>query len=649
MPIMRNIAIKHKLILIIMLTCISALLLAGTAFIVWEWSSLRQAIVQNLSTQAAMIADNCKAALAFKDIEDAKGTLKALHVEPSIVFGGVYTGSGEYFAGYYRDRIDSSVRPSELKKAGYCFEGGFLTVYKPIILDEETIGTVCLRSDLRPMSVMLKRNAGIIIAVVLIVSLIAYLVSLRLQRIISGPILSLAKITKAVSEEKDYSTRAIKHSNDEVGLLIDAFNEMLEQIQQRDMELVDAKGKLEVRVEERTAELTTTNKQLTQEITVRKEAEKQLRKAEEKYRMQFEGALDAIFVGDAVTGVLIDCNPAATKMIGWEKSELIGKHQRILHPPEKIEKGFSKTFKLHSNNEQGQTLETQVITKSGEIKDVAIKASLIEIGGKKVLQGVFRDITENKKAEQRQAQLLEQLGKANKELKDFAYVVSHDLKAPLRGINTLVNWILTDYADKFDQEGKEHMALLSRRAERMHNLIDGILQYSRVGRVQEEKVQVNLNELVRDVVDMVAAPENITITVGNELPTIECEETRIAQLFQNLLSNAVKYMDKPQGKVEIGCVEENGSWIFNVADNGPGIEEKHFDRIFQMFQTLSPRDEFESTGVGLALVKKIVELYGGKIWVESKVGEGSTFLFKLSKQRMAVKNSKPKTDAVTRR
>jgi two-component system sensor kinase FixL len=648
MPIMRNMAIKYKLILIIMLTCTAALLLAGTAFIVWEWSSLRQAIVQNLSTQAAMIADNCKAALAFKDAEDAKGTLKALHVEPSIVYGGVYTSSGEYFAGYYRDRIDSSIRPSELKKTGYCFEGDFLTVYKPIILDEETIGTVCLRSDLRPMHVMLKRNAGIIFAAVLIISSIAYLVSLRLQRIISRPILSLAKITKLVSEGKDYSTRAVKYSNDEVGLLIDAFNEMLEQIQRRDMELVDAKGKLEVRVEERTSELTAANKQLTQEITVRKEAEKQLRKAEEKYRMQFEGALDAIFVGDAVTGIILDCNPAATKLIGWEKSELIGKHQQMLHPPEQNENGFSKTFKQHLNDKQGHTLETQVITKSGEIKDIAIKANLIEIGGKKVLQGIFRDITENKKAQQRQAQLLEQLGKANKELKDFAYVVSHDLKAPLRGINTLVNWILTDYADKFDQKGKEHMTLLSRRAERMHNLIDGILQYSRVGRVQEEKVQVNLNELVKEAIDMIAAPENIAITVENELPTIECEETRIAQVFQNLLSNAVKYIDKPQGKIQIGCAEENGSWIFSVADNGPGIEEKYFDRIFQMFQTLSRRDEFESTGVGLALVKKIIELYGGRVWIESKVGEGSTFLFKLSKQRLAVKNAQPQTDAVAR-
>ncbi len=639
MPFIQNLTIKHKLILIIMLTCIAALLLTGTAFIVWEWGSLRQALVQNLSTQAAMIADNCKAALVFKDVEDTKGTLRALHVEPSIVFGGVYTSKGKYFAGYYRDRADVNLHPSQLKNSGYYFENDYLTVFKPIILDAEIIGTVCLRSDLRPMYVMLNRNAGIMFAVILIVSLIISFVSLRLQRIISGPILSLAEVTKDVSEKKDYSTRAIKYSNDEVGLLIDAFNEMLEQIQRRDIELVEAKEKLEVRVEERTAELTTANKQLTQEIAVRKEAEEQLRKTEEKYRTQFEGALDAIFVADAETGVIVDCNPAATKLVCRDKSELIGKHQRIIHPTGNIEGGFSKTFKQHLNIKIGQSLETQIITKNGELRDVAIKATLLEIAGKKILQGIFRDVTESKNAERRQVQLLRQLEKTNQELKDFAYIVSHDLKAPLRGIHTLANWISTDYGDKFDEDGKEQLSLLSCRVDRMHNLIDGILQYSRVGHVREEKTQINLNELVPTIIDMLAPPENITITVENELPVIEFEETRIIQVFQNLLSNAIKYMNNPEGRIEISCVEDDNFWKFSVTDNGPGIEERYFERIFQMFQTLSARDEFESTGVGLTLVKKIIELYNGKIWVESKVGTGSTFFFTLPKQKTGIKDT----------
>jgi len=209
--------------------------------------------------------------------------------------------------------------------------------------------------------------------------------------------------------------------------------------------------------------------------------------------------------------------------------------------------------------------------------------------------------------------------------------------------------LVADYADKLDDNGREQMNLLLSRTQRMHNLIDGVLQYSRVGRAKEKKGRVNLNDLVSEVIDTVAPPENIEVIVENQMPVIECEETRITQVFQNLLSNAIKYMDKPQGRIRIGCVEENGFWNFSVADNGPGIEERHFERIFRIFQTLSPRDEFESTGVGLTVVKKIVELYGGKIWVESKLGEGSTFFFTLPSREMGVKNAKLEANIVSRR
>jgi light-regulated signal transduction histidine kinase (bacteriophytochrome) len=308
--------------------------------------------------------------------------------------------------------------------------------------------------------------------------------------------------------------------------------------------------------------------------------------------------------------------------------------------------GEFNTFKHHLEEKQGQTLETKIITKAGEIKDVAIKASLIEVRGKKLLQGIFRDITENKKAEAVKNQLLEQLASANQELKDFAYIVSHDLKAPLRGIKTLVDWITADCVDKLSDDSKQQIGLLTNRVDRMHNLIDGILQYSRVGRVAEETAPVNLNELVLEVIDMLAPPENISITIENELPTIAFEPTRITQIFQNLLSNAIKYMDKPKGQIKVGCVEENSFWKFNVTDNGPGIEEKYFEKIFKIFQTLAPRDEFESTGIGLTVTKKIVELYNGKIWVESKPGQGSTFFFTLPKQKVEVKDAEPKASAV---
>jgi len=269
--------------------------------------------------------------------------------------------------------------------------------------------------------------------------------------------------------------------------------------------------------------------------------------------------------------------------------------------------------------------------------DISDNATLYRIGG------FFQ---ERKLAEQRQAQLLEQLERSNRELSDFAYVVSHDLKAPLRGIATLADWISTDYADKLDEQGKKQINLLTSRVAQMNELINGILQYSRIGRVKEEKVVVNLNELVSEAIDILAPPANITITIENELPVIECEKTRIMQVFGNLISNAVKYMDKPQGWVKVSCVEESGFWKFSVADNGTGIEEKYFEKIFKIFQTLSPRDEVESTGIGLSLVKKIVEMYSGKVWVESQPGKGSTFFFTLPKQETEVRNEELQANIV---
>ncbi len=259
----------------------------------------------------------------------------------------------------------------------------------------------------------------------------------------------------------------------------------------------------------------------------------------------------------------------------------------------------------------------------------------------------FRVVTSAYYAQQEQKRLLDQVAAINEELTHFAYVVSHDLKAPLRGIKLLTEWLYTDYADHFDDEARENLDLLQNRVKRMHNLIEGVLQYSRVGRIKEDIVDIDLDALLPEIIDAIAPPEHVAIRIDGPLPVIQCEPTRITQIFQNLLTNAIKYMDKPAGQVVVACTDNEADWTFSVSDNGPGIEEKHFDRIFKIFQTLAPRDEFESTGVGLTLVKKIVEYYGGRIWVVSEVGQGSTFFFTVSKH--AVPASEPLQPAVESR
>ena len=635
MTVLRNMAIKHKLILIIMLACITGLVLAGTAFIGWEYNTFRNSMAGNLSTQAEMIAENCKASLAFQDAEDAKETLRALRVDSSIVFGCVYTKDNKLFATYYRDYAKVEVHPQKPESSGFKFRDGFLTVHKPIVLDGEIIGSVCLRSDMSPMYAMLKRNTGIIIAVLFASSLGAFLMSSRLQNVISKPILSLAEVAKAVSEEKDYSTRAVKQSNDELGLLIDAFNEMLKQIQQRDTELVDAKEKLEIRVEERTAELTTANEQLTQEITVRKKAEEQLRKAEEKYRTQFEGALDAIFVADAETGILIDCNPAATKLVGREKTELIGQSHTILHPAETVEGGFSKTFGQHLKEKQGETLETQVITKDGQIKEVAIKASLIEVRGKKLIQGIFRDITIRKKAEQSLKDLNEKLIQSNQQLQEFTYIASHDLREPTRKITSFGQLLGETLADKLSDDERENLNFMIDGADRMQQMIEALLAYSRVTTKGIQFEQLDLNEIVEQLKTLELAVKleetNGTISVPEPLPAVEGDSTQMRQLLQNLISNGLKYHKKdtlPEVTIR-ARKQDNGMVRVEVKDNGIGIEKEQHGNLFVMFRRLHSKDEYEGTGIGLAVCKRIIERHGGEIGVDSIYGQGSTFWFTL--------------------
>ncbi|BBD60821.1 two-component sensor histidine kinase [Nostoc sp. HK-01] len=241
------------------------------------------------------------------------------------------------------------------------------------------------------------------------------------------------------------------------------------------------------------------------------------------------------------------------------------------------------------------------------------------------------EIVQRQNSQERMSKLLQDLKNTNQELNDFAYIVSHDLKAPLRGIGLLSEWLLNDYADKFDEEGKGLVNRLINRVKKLQNLIDGILEYSRVGRIREDKIQIDLNDLVRDVIETLAPNKNIQIEITKPLPIIYGEKVKLEQVFQNLLSNAIKFIDKPQGQILVDCTEEDDYWQISVTDNGIGIEEKYFTKIFQIFQKLSTTDDSESTGIGLSIVKKIVEMYGGSIWLESTVNQGSTFFFTIKK------------------
>jgi len=365
------------------------------------------------------------------------------------------------------------------------------------------------------------------------------------------------------------------------------------------------------------------------DITPRKRAEEALLESEARMRAIVDTAVDAIITIDE-TGTIESVNPRAEQLFGYTAAEMTGRNVSMLMPQPYRDQHDGYLERYRQTGEKriiGIGREVVGLRRDGSTFPMDLSVAQMKIGQRRMFTGVVRDITERRRAEEQRQRLLQELSAANEELTNFAYVVSHDLKAPLRGIGSLANWLSTDYADRFDDEGREHMRLLISRVHRMSALIDGILQYSRVGRIKEAAVKVDLNALLRDVIDLLAPPPHIEVTIAHPLPTLVGERTRIQQVFQNLISNAIRYIDKPAGTVRIECVPEGDHWKFSVADNGIGIEARHFERIFQLFQTLVPRDRVESTGVGLTLVRKIVEMYGGEVWVESTPGVGSTFYF----------------------
>jgi len=368
--------------------------------------------------------------------------------------------------------------------------------------------------------------------------------------------------------------------------------------------------------------------QSAQLIIDKKAVESELRESEENLQATFnQAAVGIAHVG--ISGEWLRVNEKLCEIVGYTYEEMMGlTFQDITHPDD-LKADLNYVSQLLENKLQTYTMEKRYIKKDGTQVWINLTVSLIRdiLDKPKYFIAIIEDISQRKKAEDNLQLSVHQLEKANKELSDFAYIVSHDLKEPLRAVHSLAKWIIDDYADKFDDAGKENVYLLMGRVRRMNDLVEGILQYSRAGRLIGGKALIEINQIVSEVISILNPPEHIHITIQDTLPAVMCERTSMSQVFQNLLANAVKYMDKPEGEITISAVEEADFWKFCVSDNGPGIDRKDHEKIFQMFRVLQPRDKSEASGVGLAIVTKIIDMYGGKIWVESGAGKGSRFYF----------------------
>ncbi len=240
-----------------------------------------------------------------------------------------------------------------------------------------------------------------------------------------------------------------------------------------------------------------------------------------------------------------------------------------------------------------------------------------------------------RKANQMLAEHGKMLEQANRELKDFAHVISHDLKAPLYAVSGLVQWLIKDHSTNINADGQKMLKLIEKRMFQMKDLIEGILKYSGIGIVGDNYETIDLGQLICEIIEMLEKPAHIKIEIQQNMPAIIIEKIKIHQVFQNLISNAINAIDKEYGIINISYDDLGSHYKFSIKDNGVGIEESHLDKVFKMFyKNPQKKNKEASTGIGLSVVKKIIELYGGKIWCESEKGIGTTFYFTLPKKEM---------------
>lgn len=359
---------------------------------------------------------------------------------------------------------------------------------------------------------------------------------------------------------------------------------------------------------------------LSEELQVRVVEKELLLASEARYKKLasiVESSQDAIVTSNIETGKIVSWNKGAENIYGYPAEEAINKTVNILIPERKRGEIKEVFLDIKAGNNP-QPITTKRIKKNGEEFDASISfATILNEHGKTThVATLCRDVSEQIKAEKEVMQKAKELEKINLELDRFAHIVSHDLKAPLRTISTLTKFLEDELKDTLTPKAKEQFDLVRQRTESMSNMISGILEYSKVGRIKSKFEKVDLKDIMRDLQTLVIN-ENAELKIQMDFPVIFASKTMILQVFQNLISNAVKYNDKPICEIELNWwKQEDGFYRFSVSDNGPGIDEKYHERIFDIFQTIESRKKSESTGVGLSIVKKIIEEGGGKIWVE---------------------------------
>lgn len=367
-----------------------------------------------------------------------------------------------------------------------------------------------------------------------------------------------------------------------------------------------------------------------QDITLRSRYKENLRRQKEKYSNIINN-MKLGFMEVDTEGRIQFVNQNFCEISGYSKEEL---HDQVAQEVLLFGKDQQEGQKLLSRRQKGisDSYEIQIKNKEGETRYWLLSgAPNFDAQGRNIGSiGIHLDITEQKHLEMQKELLLENLAEQNERLNEYAHIVSHDLKSPLRNISALLSWTIEDFRQKLEEAELTNLRLMEEQVEKMDYLIENILKYSSLDKSDVNQKSIDLNEVVGEMLEMIYIPKHIKIKFRSKLPRIKENPTRIQQLFQNIISNAIEYIDKPEGLIEIDCQKAENEYVFSIKDNGVGIAPENHDKIFTIFKSLG--NNKRSTGIGLSIVKKILDLHGGRIWLESTPGEGTTFFFTLKKE-----------------